>query len=86
MSLEPISYTLGIFKRIVCNVPIAWRVLGYIPNTEKVYHIRYPWNKIGGNLKKKTLSTNFTSYTPTSVCFAEEGWVHLEASILQRRS
>ena len=53
MSLEPVSYTLGIFKRIVRNLPIAWRVLGYIPNTEKAYHIRYPSNKTGANLKKK---------------------------------
>ena len=53
MSLEPVSYTLGIFKRNVRNLPIEWRVLGYIPNTQKAYHIRYQSNKKGGNLKKK---------------------------------
>ena len=53
MSLEPVSYTLGIFKRNVRNLAIAWRVLGYIPNTEKAYHIRYSSNKKGSNLKKK---------------------------------
>ena len=53
MSLEPVSCTLGAFKRIVRNLSISWRVLGLVLNTEKSYHARYHSNKIGGNLKKK---------------------------------
>ena len=53
-SLEPVSYTLGIFKRSVRNLPLAWRVLGYIPNAEKSYHgVRYDSTKNSSYLKKK---------------------------------
>lgn len=32
LCLEPVSFTLGIFKLKICNLPMAWRVLGYIHN------------------------------------------------------
>ena len=43
-SLEPVSFTLGIFKRQIRNLPLAWRVLGYIPNTEKCLGLKYDSN------------------------------------------
>ena len=53
-SLEPISYTLGLFKRRIRNNISAWRLLGYIPNVEKTTEIDYGsfGNKKGKFLKK----------------------------------
>ena len=53
MSIDSVSYALGMFKRIVRNLPITWMILGYIPTTKKSYHARYPSNRIGRNLKEK---------------------------------
>ena len=53
-SLEPIAYTLGIFKRHIRNTISAWRLLGYIPNVEKTTSLDYYsfGNKKGNMLKK----------------------------------
>jgi hypothetical protein len=32
LCLDPVTFTLGIFKRNLGNQPRAWRTLGYIPN------------------------------------------------------
>jgi hypothetical protein len=36
LCLEPIRFTLGIFKRNVRNHPNAWRTLGYIVDQAKI--------------------------------------------------
>ena len=51
-SLEPVSFTLGIFKREIRNLALAWRVLGYIPDTEKCFGISYGSGKQGSKLKR----------------------------------
>lgn len=40
-SLEPVSFTLGIFNKKTRNTVSAWRVLGYIPNPSKTTSINY---------------------------------------------
>lgn len=35
LTLEPLQFTLGIFKRKLRNLPKAWRVLGYITDSSK---------------------------------------------------
>ena len=53
-SLEPVSFTLGLFKRHIRNQALAWRVMGYIPNTEKSFGIKYTSSgEYGPSLKKK---------------------------------
>ena len=52
-SLEPVSFTLGLFKRSVRNLPLSWRVLGYIPDCEKSFGIRYNDFKNAAFLKRK---------------------------------
>ena len=51
-SLEPVSFTLGIFKRELRNLALAWRVLGYIPDPEKYFCISYGSGKHGSKLKR----------------------------------
>ena len=51
-SLEPVTFTLGIFKRKARNSNMFWRILGYIPNLEKVYNINYTNSQKNNNLKK----------------------------------
>ena len=51
-SLEPVSFTLGIFKRKARNSNMFWRILGYIPNLEKVYNVTYSNIQKKNNLKK----------------------------------
>ena len=48
-SLEPISFTLGWFSKKIRNMQKCWRVLGYIPNVERMTSMDY--NHIYGNQK-----------------------------------
>ena len=41
MSLEPIVFTLGIFKRLIRNCPDAWRTLGYIESEKNFTDASY---------------------------------------------
>ena len=41
LTLEPVSFTLGIFKKEVRNHPFAWRPLGYIVNQDRTYSAIY---------------------------------------------
>ena len=43
--LEPVTFTLGIFNRKARNSSKFWRILGYIPNLEKVANFNYKLNK-----------------------------------------
>ena len=36
LTLEPITFTLGIFKKETCRLPIAWHCLGYMVNQANV--------------------------------------------------
>ena len=40
-SLEPVTFTLGIFNRNARNSELFWRLIGYIPNPEKHCNIKY---------------------------------------------
>ena len=40
-TLEPVSFTLGIFNRKARNSQSFWRILGYIPNLEKMSNLQY---------------------------------------------
>ena len=51
-SLEPVMFTIGIFKRAIRNLSSAWRVLGFIPNVEKVTKFMYKNGTKGSNQKK----------------------------------
>ena len=51
-SLEPVIFTMGIFKRQIRNLTSAWRVLGFIPNPHKATPINYKRYKNGDDLKK----------------------------------
>lgn len=51
-SLEPVSFTLGIFNRNTRNKASAWRVLGYIPNIEKTNKVNYKSSKQGSDEKR----------------------------------
>ena len=51
-SLEPVSFTLCIFNRETRNLHHSWRVLGYVPNTEKCFNIKYSSGKEGSHLKR----------------------------------
>ena len=52
-SLEPVMFTLGIFNRKVRNLDAAWRVLGFVPNTEKSCMMEYNTNTKEGSRMKK---------------------------------
>ncbi len=53
-TLEPVSFTLGIFKRNARNSNNFWRILGYIPNVEKMFNFKYTKEQINKySLKKK---------------------------------
>ena len=52
-SLEPVSFTLGIFNQTTRNRVPAWRVLGYVPNVEKTTTIQYSKMKNGSTYWKK---------------------------------
>ena len=43
--LEPVTFTLGIFNRHARNSSQFWRILGYIPNLEKVSNFNYVTQK-----------------------------------------
>ena len=47
--LEPVTFTLGIFNRQARNSSQFWRILGYIPNLEKIEKFHY------ANQKQKLL-------------------------------
>ena len=51
-SLEPVTFTLGIFNRKARNSNKFWRLLGYIPNLEKIFNIKYSSTQKKDNLKK----------------------------------
>ena len=51
-SLEPVTFTLGIFKRKARNSNIFWRILAYIPNLEKIHNVTYSNAQKKNNLKK----------------------------------
>jgi hypothetical protein len=51
-SLEPVIFTLGLFKRKIRNLTAAWRLLGLIPNPQKTNSINYKKYKNGDDLKK----------------------------------
>jgi len=51
-SLEPVMFTIGIFKRAIRNLSSAWRVLGFIPNVEKVTKHTYKNGESGSTQKK----------------------------------
>ena len=51
-SLEPVLFTVGLFKRAVRNLSSAWRVLGFIPNVAKGTPYEYKSGKEGSRLKK----------------------------------
>ena len=51
LNVEPITFTLGIFKRDVRNLPEAWRTIGFI---EKLEHtISEPFLRCPSNTKRK---------------------------------
>ena len=52
ISLEPVLFTLGIFKRSIRHLESCWRVLGFAPNPEKSNNIVYRDYKSGPDLKK----------------------------------
>ncbi len=53
MSIEPIVFTLGLFKRRIRNLPNSWRTLGYIENLH---------NSIGDDDKNYTTDYSHHSY------------------------
>ena len=51
LNVEPITFTLGIFKRAVRNLPQAWRTIGFI---EKLQHmVSEPFLACPSNTKRK---------------------------------
>ena len=52
-SLEPVTFTLGIFNRNARNSELFWRVLGYIPNPEKHCNVKYESYSNSATLKKE---------------------------------
>ena len=52
-SLEPVAFTLGIFNRATRNSNKSWRVLGFIPNVEKVFNINYSKYRDSSQMKKE---------------------------------
>ena len=52
-SLEPVTFTLGIFNRNARNAELFWRVLGYIPNPEKHCNVKYDSYSNSATLKKE---------------------------------
>lgn len=52
-SLEPVSFTLGIFNQSTRNKFSSWRVLGYVPNVEKSTTLKYSKLKDGTKKWKK---------------------------------
>ena len=51
LNVEPITFTLGIFKRSVRNRSEAWRTLGYIESLKHI--VSEPITRIAGNSKRK---------------------------------
>ena len=54
-SLEPVTFTLGIFNRKARNSHLFWRILGYIPNIEKFITSNIHQSKQRIILKKFTI-------------------------------
>ena len=53
-TLEPVSFTLGIFNRKARNSSIFWRILGYVPNLEKMFNLKYSKSQSKHESLKKT--------------------------------
>ena len=55
-SLEPVTFTLGIFNRNARNSELFWRLIGYIPNPEKHCNIKY--DLLPNNLNSDTVKND----------------------------
>ena len=45
LCIEPASFTLGIFKKEVRNLPMAWRPLGYVTNQSNQVRTKMPMGR-----------------------------------------